>query len=617
MLQSIMLKRLIVAISLFFLSFLWPKIALAQTEFLTDYIVNYTVNSNGQTHAELNISLVNTLSNIYAKEFTLSIGSTQLSDIRVANSSGNLNPSIVQGNKTTNITISFPEKVLGKDKTQNFTIEFNSADFSHRLGNVWEISIPRLSKNDNLRSYQLILAVPRAFGPPSTITPSPVSIVNSGSNTVYRFNQEEILAKGISATFGSAQFFDFQLQYHLQNSNFFPIKTEIALPPDTAWQTIIYQTLKPRPESINVDEDGNWLAAYLLNSKENLTVTATGSAEIFLQPQNQFLGIKNSIVDYLSKQKYWETDNPKIIKLADQLKTPKNIYQFLVDNLIYDYGRITEGTTRFGAANALDNPNSAICMEFTDLFVALSRSAGIPSRAVNGYAYTSNPDLRPLSLKRDLLHAWPEYFDPEKDLWIPVDPTWGNTTGGVDFFNHTDLNHFTFVILGKDSQYPVPAGAYKTDGQQTQDIQVEFGLPQIHRPQTTIEFKLPATAIAGMPLKGELVINNIGNVSLYNQTVNLTGKNVKFSHDSWKIPVLLPFTSQTFYFELAASGWNDNYSTQLLAQSEFSQTAHLLTVKPVYLLALTAKPILFIVACLILLTGLFFLIKKLYNNKKL
>ncbi|GAI19887.1 unnamed protein product, partial [marine sediment metagenome] len=67
-----------------------------------------------------------------------------------------------------------------------------------------------------------------------------------------------------------------------------------------------------------------------------------------------------------------------------------------------------------GALKALNSKNPVVCMEFTDLFIALCRAAGIPVREVNGYAHTNNPKLRPLSLTLDVLHAWPEYYDENK-----------------------------------------------------------------------------------------------------------------------------------------------------------------------------------------------------------
>jgi len=579
-----MLKKLFRLIFLLLISlFLFSTPALAESEFSTNYTVDYTIYTNGITHTKFNITLINRLSNIYASEFSLSIGSTQLQNIKTYNSSGDLEPIINQGNKTTNIVIPFKDKALGKDKSQQFTLEFDSLDFAHKLGSIWEISIPRLTKTDSLTSYQLTLSVPTAFGKPATITPNPITQTPSGNHIIYRFNQEDLFTSGISATFGQTQYFNFSLNYHLNNPNIYQVKTEIALPPDTAFQKVIYDTLEPQPENIVVDLDGNWLATYILSPKQTLDILATGSAQINLNPRQDFIRYElTNKENYLSSQKYWETDNPRIIKLADELKTPQKIYQYVVNNLIYDYGRLSDNTTRFGAANALDNQDSAICMEFTDLFVALTRAAGIPARVVNGFAYTTNSKLRPLSLKQDILHAWPEYYNESKALWVPVDPTWGNTTGGVDFFNQTDLNHFSFAMLGIDSTYPVPAGAYKLESNQTKDVTIDFGHSVDPHPQTSLQFNLPDKALSGLPISGQIILINTGNTALHNQTISLSSEYFKLPKNSWTIPHLPPFSKKIIDFELPASSWNENITDTLTSVSELSETQHQLTLLPAY-----------------------------------
>lgn len=494
-----------------------------------------------------------------------------------------MEPKIIKGDKTTNVTVLFKDNVLGKDKSQIFYLEFDSLDFANQLGNVWELSIPRLSRSENLSSYQLTLSVPSSFGKPANFTPTPISQNQVQGYTVYRFSQKDLFEKGISATFGQRQYFDFSLVFHLENSRVYPVKTEIALPPDTAFQQVLYQTLDPLPDNVTTDLDGNWLASYNLSPKESVEITATGSAILFLKQRPEFP--TNPLADpnvYLSSQKFWEVDNPDIQELALELKTPKAIYQHLVDNLIYDYGRLTDTTTRFGAANALHQPDSAICMEFTDLFIALSRAAGIPSRAVNGFAYTTNSALRPLSLKKDVLHAWPEYFDSQSNSWIPVDPTWGNTTGGVDFFSQLDLNHFAFAFLGLDSNYPVPAGAYKTQANQTKDVEVLFGLPPTSSPKSRVKFNLPRKALAGVDLSGEITVTNTGNTALYHQTVNLTSTNFTLPQTQWAIEQLPPFASISIPFTLPATNFTDSLTDNLTASTDLSSTTHLLTLVPAY-----------------------------------
>jgi len=126
-------------------------------------------------------------------------------------------------------------------------------------------------------------------------------------------------------------------------------------------------------------------------------------------------------------------------------------------------------------------------MEFTDMFIAIARAAGIPTREVQGYAYTQNERLRPLSLtleSGDILHAWPEYWDNERG-WIQVDPTWGSTSGGLDFFNKLDFNHITFVQRGLSPISPYPAGSFKSNGNQNKkDIDINFAveLPRLPQP---------------------------------------------------------------------------------------------------------------------------------------
>jgi hypothetical protein len=177
-------------------------------------------------------------------------------------------------------------------------------------------------------------------------------------------------------------------------------------------------------------------------------------------------------LENLKPQKYWESDNQKIIDIAKYLKTPDEIYNFVTKTLTYNFDKVRPDVERIGALGALSKTNDAICTEFTDLFIALSRASGTPAREINGYAHSDNPNLQPLSLISDVLHAWPEYWDEDKQNWIPVDPTW-ESTSKIDYFNKFDLNHIAFVIHGKSSTEPLSAGSYKTESL-SKDIFVEI-----------------------------------------------------------------------------------------------------------------------------------------------
>jgi hypothetical protein len=229
------------------------------------------------------------------------------------------------------------------------------------------------------------------------------------------------------------------------------------------------------------------------------------------------------------------------VELANQLKTPKAIYDYVSQNLQYDSSRVQPNIQRMGAVAALENPTQAICMEFTDLFITIARAAGIPAREVNGYAYTEKPDLQPLGLVADVLHSWPEYYDHEKGVWIPIDPTWGSTTGGVDFFNKLDLRHFAFVIHGASATQPYPPGSYKLGPNPQKDVFVSFGqLPdnRISIPAVSIK---PFRVLPFFSSIYTVTVSNPGPVALYSIYPTVYYDNVEKTREI--IDVLPPYSN--------------------------------------------------------------------------
>ena len=299
----------------------------------------------------------------------------------------------------------------------------------------------------------------------------------------------------------------------MKNPNLFPVKTEIALPPTTNYQEVQVQEIDPKPQNVIEDSDGNWLAQYVLAPSKKIDIRVKGKAKIMLHPKKQEMSDRE-LKEYLKEQPYWQTTKKEIKDLALKLKTPYAIYQYVVDSLIYDFQRVETNQPRAGAFEVLKNPKSAVCLEFTDLFIALARAAGIPAREVNGFAYTQNEKERPLSLVKDVLHAWPEYYDSDIQTWVMIDPTWGNTTGGVDYFYTLDFDHFAFVIKGVNSNYPIPAGGYKiASGQKTKDINIEFGDNFDSLPQTlSLTEDFSKEYFAGTNILGNILIKNVGNV---------------------------------------------------------------------------------------------------------
>ena len=445
------------------------------SEFKSTYLTDYQINSRGGAVVKQTISLTNNFGNIYPKEYHIEI-KTPVQSITAWDEEGDILASVNQKNDSTEIRLSFNQQIIGKDKTLVFYVEYQLFNFATKKGRVWEIVVPEMSNSDLVDDYQVSLYVPAVFGHLSYSSAQPASSQILSGQTKYSFNKKQISSSGVILAFGDFQIFDFTLSYFLTNTSSGPVIYEIPLPPETNYQEVFYSQMTPKPIDINIDDNGNWMASYELSQKEELEVTVQGQAKIVSTPKTNHPYNQNQDLErFLKPNQYWQSQDPEIIALANKLKDPERIYDYVVDQLNYNYGDLLDGNIeRKGAVKAILEPDRSVCSEFTDLFVAICRAAGIPAREIEGYAYTNNPKIKPLSLKRDVLHAWPEYWDEQKNSWVQVDPTWEKTTGGIDYFNHLDLNHFAFVIHGTDSQYPPPPGSYQDNGSGNKTVNVTF-----------------------------------------------------------------------------------------------------------------------------------------------
>ena len=504
---------------LLFLFQLFISSVFAQSNFKTDYNVTYNVLENALTHVTFDVTFTNKTSQYYASSYSIQVGFKNIENVQARDPDGKIVPTVTQNNDGNNIEFNFNKKAVGLDLALPFTISFDTRDIAQKSGKIWDINIPGLAKQIEYNSFNVKVIVPKFLGSPSYIKPD----IGKFDGANLNFTKEQLGESGISISFGSEEIYNFDLLYHLKNPNLFPIKTEIALPPSTNYQDIQIENINPKPHNVMEDSDGNWLAQYILTPSKKIDVRVTGKAKISLRPKKEELS-DEQLKEYLKDQPYWQATKKEIKDLALKLKTPYEIYKYVVNNLTYDFDRVKTSRPRVGALEVLKNPKSAVCLEFTDLFIALARAAGIPAREVNGFAYTQNEKERPLSLVKDVLHAWPQYYDVELKTWVMVDPTWGNTTGGVDYFYTLDFDHFAFVIKGVNSTYPIPAGGYKImSDQKTKDINIEFGDNfEVLSPALSFSEDFSDSYFSGLNVQGNILIKNIGNVLSDPQTVAVT-----------------------------------------------------------------------------------------------
>lgn len=497
--MSIPTKLLFSLLSSFVFYLSSNSLAFAASEFTTDFTSTYRVQLDGNTQVSHRITLTNLMSHLYPTEYSLLVGSNKLDNILVTQDDTPLEPRLDLSDQTTLITLGDLTPVIGKDRQTTLNFSYLTPDIAEHLDRTWSINIPRLARAGEAGSYTRTVLTPAELGTPNAQFPpaTSVSIDPDTGSTKLVFHGHP--TSSLTILFGDSEYYELNLTYEIDNPTLSSADTELALPPDTAYQKVLLDRLDPAPRQIRLDQDGNWLAVYPLVSKEKLTVHARLYLQVFPLPQSsaELLNPKS-----LTKaQPFWETDNNQIQELAAQLNSPENIYNYLIGNLTYDYTRVTDNAVRLGAATALTQKASAICTEYTDTFIALSRALGIPARGLVGYAYTTNPSLRPVAKTADVLHSWPEYYDQTAQTWIQLDPTWGATTGGIDYFHKLDYNHLAFVIHGKESAYPIPAGAYKKD-------------PQLSTVAVKLTSSIPETKLnlEELTLGSGLVVKNRGNV---------------------------------------------------------------------------------------------------------
>jgi len=459
-------------------------------QFLLDLNFNYTVNKDAEVLVDKKIGIINLENELSVTSFTQNLEEYNYYDLTAIDSQGLVEFKEIDEENTKRIVIPLRGVKIGKNQVNNLDISYKSKDLIEKIGSIYFFNLPRIPKN-NVKNLNITVTVPKDFGQLIFISPTNFEKEEKENNVIYKFNNNSSLDQAISASFGEFQIINFNIKYELENDSNWFVNKEIALIPDVLkYQEVAYKELTPKPTSIKIDEDGNYLAKYRINPKSKLEINFKGSVRIYgnqidLNQGGSLTDIPEELKNEYTKPKiYWETNSEEIKDIANTLKdenqsvilNSKKIYDFLTKNYNYNFeiGKDSQ-VERNGALKALKREALMGCMEFTDSFIAIARSMGIPAREINGYAFSEDPTKKPINIEinsTDKLHSWVEFYDPNLG-WIQIDPTWG-ATSEIDYFSKLDLNHITFVRKGLDSEYPIPAGMYKVSENENKQIEVDF-----------------------------------------------------------------------------------------------------------------------------------------------
>ncbi|MFA6017445.1 MAG: transglutaminase-like domain-containing protein [Patescibacteria group bacterium] len=552
-LELILFKFLYVVLIFNILFLILPKVYAA--DFKSDYQVEYNLSqsqNNLNSHVNFKIKIVNLKTEVFVSKFAISFPeSFSINNLKASDDNGFITPKITTDGEKTKIELEFSNPAVGKDTVNTFFLDFDQSNLFKVNGKVWEVVLPVI-ENTQDESYTVTVNLPETTNKKISISkPKPDSV--SGNKIIWNNPK----TKTIYAVFGGSQVYKSELTYHLKNDQIYPIFTEIAFPPETVNQKIFLQSINPPPESVRLDEDGNYLGKYFLKPLETKTIVYKSLIEIFSETRDEVNSYLRTLISQqknylLTAKKYWQLSKIDSFK---NINSPEEIYNFVVRNLKYNYNKINSDNKRLGADVVMSSPDQAVCLEFSDLFVSLSREKGIYSREIEGYGFSLDPKLQPISLSSDILHAWPEYFDPTSQNWIAVDPTWENTSG-INYFSSFDLNHIAFVIHGKNPDYPLAAGMYKIENSRDVLINPVVDSPTEKKEIVIEGIDFPTTISDKKSYQGKFVIKNNGSSYLWQIPVNLEGKNIILTKDKFVIPVLAPLEKRTIIFSYSARDKN-------------------------------------------------------------
>jgi hypothetical protein len=535
------------------------------------------VNDQGkriETQVEFNTKITNLQDDVYVDRYQLSFPSSfNIHNITATDDKGPITPDVVTADNNILIKMKLTDPKNGRNTVNTLDLKFTQDNLFKVNGNVWELMLPTIVGRTQ-GNYSVRIHLPPSDKKIAIAKPKPTRIEN---NVIYWDNPT---VKTIYAVFGDRQFYSLDLSYHIANDRLVPVYTEIALPPDTQYQQIMIDSLEPPPTNVRIDEDGNYMARYDMKSKEKRDVRFKGYATVFVQPREALTKIMAERFvqqkSYLLKgSKYWNISNPASYK---HLTTPESVFKSVVGSLSYDYDRLKNNKSyRLGADTALKNPTKAVCVEFTDSFIALSRINNIHAREIEGFGFSQDERLRPLSLISDVLHSWPEYYDQDNQIWKQVDPTW-ESTSGIDYFSSFDLDHIAFAIHGRDPEDPPPAGTYKLEDSRDVAVSVIPLVPDEKLILTIKELSTAAVVSDKQQYKGSVEITNTGNVTAYDVPVTIKSNGFSISPKNMVLSELPPMGSKKIEFKYSlAAGFTQNEGT--ISVNAHDQTSRSRTIR--------------------------------------
>lgn len=353
-------------------------------------------------------------------------------------------------------------------------LSYTSHSLAAKSGLVYDIYIPSFAKdfkfsdNNSTLSVSTQVKIPESLGEINLITPEK-EVAPNGGNYLINFTQEELTGNIGWIQVGTKQVYEFNITQPVEPSastTLYSNTYEVLLPRNIQSgpfsQEVFYTLIEPKPYSVVKDENGNLKATFKLTANTKTEIKLAGYINLAVNKNFDFTkagtiaDIPAQIKDANTKSaEFWEVSDENIRRTAAEIKGDETdiytliekTYDFVVERIDYSDVKRFGINERQGAAKTL-NGGAAVCMEYSDLFIALLRAQGIAARGAFGYGY----DFRSTN-GIDTAHQWAEVYLPAQNTWLLVDTTWGESGNNVI---GADLNHIYKYVASESPERPAP-----------------------------------------------------------------------------------------------------------------------------------------------------------------
>ena len=124
------------------LALTFPINAFSADEFNITQVTKYQIDLSGKALVSQQTDIVNNFSQIYPKEYEVSLSSSNITNIISTDLGGNIVKNIDQQNDTTKISLVFNEPNIGKNQITKFNLNYSLSNLASQKGTTWEIVLP-------------------------------------------------------------------------------------------------------------------------------------------------------------------------------------------------------------------------------------------------------------------------------------------------------------------------------------------------------------------------------------------------------------------------------------------------------------------------------------------